>query len=610
MIRVPTILLLCLLWLYTRQASASESLVTELHNDPQWLALLEMRKKNTASGYKSEVDQSSFFLSGTTDDPAQEMAATIRQFNTDPTTWCRFPARGIWLSRHALIKSQPVLTCPELEQWRSAIPTQRLILVFPSVYLNSASSMFGHTFLRFENTNDPSSSPLLSKSVSYYADMSEQVNSFDYIFKGIFGGFKGTLDVMPYYEMIRKYNANEDRDIWEYTLSYSSDDIKLLIDHLWEIRGHSFDYYFFDENCSYRILSFLDIITPNHDMKYELRNYVTPIDTIRVLKIKGVVTNIKYIPSSTKIIRKELERLPSVSVQKINDFIHNKTSALNNELTTKEASIVVQAISLSIHQHGATAEQENMRHTLFDRLLSEPSQPDTVRQLYITQPAIPPEDGHLNRKIELGYGHQDDFGNFTEVTWQETYHDLYDPPGGYEKGVSLAGPSITMRYFPEKNWQLQKINLLSITSLNPIDQIFTPLSWKLDINRKRDFIEEHTTLANNADFHLGLTYNDRRGIYWFAMGGAGITHTPVFEKPLVASLSTRVGFVYQEASWALYLHQGNKKYFQGNNSSTGSTVFTITKQIDKNLAVRIEYENQDSANSNIESFSTNISKYF
>ena len=37
-----------------------------------------------------------------------------------------------------------------------------------------------------------------------------------------------------------------------------------MLQHIWELRDIVFDYYFFDENCSMRLLELLDVARPGH----------------------------------------------------------------------------------------------------------------------------------------------------------------------------------------------------------------------------------------------------------------------------------------------------------------------------------------------------------
>ena len=58
--------------------------------------------------------------------------------------------------------------CPEFEEFQSRINIKDTYLVFPVAYLNSPSSMFGHTFLRLKA--EDKKNPLLDYAVNFAAD--------------------------------------------------------------------------------------------------------------------------------------------------------------------------------------------------------------------------------------------------------------------------------------------------------------------------------------------------------------------------------------------------------------------------------------------------------
>ena len=54
----------------------------------------------------------------------------------------------------------------------------------------------------------------------------------------------------------------EHRDLWEYRLTLTPAELDRLVRHLWELLPTYYDYYFFDENCSYHLLALLEVARP------------------------------------------------------------------------------------------------------------------------------------------------------------------------------------------------------------------------------------------------------------------------------------------------------------------------------------------------------------
>ena len=193
----------------------------------------------------------------------------------------------------------PAVTCKKLDEALAVADPKRAVLVFPSAHINSPASMFGHTLLRIDNSYQ---SELLAYSVSYAA-VSTETNGMAYAFKGIFGLYPGRYSILPYYEKVKEYTDIEHRDIWEYHLNLTEEETRRMVLHVWEVQGTFSDYFFFDENCSYNLLFFLEAARPSVQLTDRFFYWVIPSDTIRVVRDAGFVAAVKYRPSQGTKIR-------------------------------------------------------------------------------------------------------------------------------------------------------------------------------------------------------------------------------------------------------------------------------------------------------------------
>ena len=148
--------------------------------------------------------------------------------------------------------------------------------------MNNPSSMFGHTFLRFDRAEQDERTRLLSYSVNYGAAVDAD-NGLQFALYGLTGGYPGTYSVMPYHQLVRKYSDYENRDIWEYQLNLTATEVRRLLEHLWELQSNYADYYFFDENCSYQLLFLLDVARPGLALTDRFEVYAIPVDTVRAV---------------------------------------------------------------------------------------------------------------------------------------------------------------------------------------------------------------------------------------------------------------------------------------------------------------------------------------
>ncbi|MCB0370155.1 MAG: DUF4105 domain-containing protein, partial [Bdellovibrionales bacterium] len=229
----------------------------KLFADPQWLKLGHYHQSSEGH-YLSKI-QGNFFISpdGNTN-PLSELIVTIETFINNPMSQCKYPARFKWLKQKLQI-DQESYHCSELASWKKKLGAKEIYIVFAAGDLNNPGSSFGHTFIRLHNPN--SSSELLDYGVNFAA-YTENDSGALYALKGLFGFYKGSYSMLPYHQKIREYTNLEGRDLWEYKLDLSPDEVDFIIDHLLELDGSYSYYYFSDENCSYQILELLNIVRP------------------------------------------------------------------------------------------------------------------------------------------------------------------------------------------------------------------------------------------------------------------------------------------------------------------------------------------------------------
>src|SRR5207247_7522605 len=95
------------------------------------------------------------------------------------------------------------------------------------------------------------------------------------------GGYPGTFSILPYYLKVREYSDMENRDLWEYELELAPPELERVLLHLWELLPAYYQYYFFDENCSYHLLGLLQVARPELELPAPFRWWALPVDTVR-----------------------------------------------------------------------------------------------------------------------------------------------------------------------------------------------------------------------------------------------------------------------------------------------------------------------------------------
>ncbi|HED17988.1 MAG TPA: DUF4105 domain-containing protein, partial [Gammaproteobacteria bacterium] len=329
--RPPSTILPLLIWTFsttvtadTNQTSYIEELQERaadkvLWRNQEWMNLGHYRASGLVQkGFTSSVDDAHFFYApdGKTS-PQHELNATLAAFFTTQTTGnehalCRFPARFNWLAKHLKIDTGrlPAVNCSDYAKWRRLIHAESVTMVFPTYQLNSPSSMFGHTLLRLDPADDENWSDWLSYAVNFGANITDGDNSMSYAWKGLTGGYPGQFIVTPYFKKIQEYNQIEKRDIWEYKLNLQPAEVETMVTHLWELKEINFDYYFFTENCSYRLLELLEVARPGVELTDEFVLTAIPVDTVRAVERTGFVEGAFFRPSQQTIVKQMIEELP------------------------------------------------------------------------------------------------------------------------------------------------------------------------------------------------------------------------------------------------------------------------------------------------------------
>lgn len=484
------------------QHAVDDSLISTLAESREWLALGHYQPNRLSSGYKSQADDPDFFLApdGETS-PEAELRATLAAIqapvNGDANghASCEFPARDRWL-RQQLALPDPGADCTDFRQWKAELNTESVALVFAASYLNSPSSMFGHTFLRLDPPSDDSEANLLlANTISYAADAAERDNELTFAYRGIFGGYPGITSVRPYYEMIRLYSDIENRDLWEYQLNLTQSEVDQMLAHAWEIQDRNFDYYFFDENCAYRLLALIDVARPGTNLLDEVFTHAIPADTVRWVVDRDLVAAVNYRPSAATQVNHALSQL-SPEHRRLASAIANGYVEANGtemeELSAREQANVLDATYDYVrYQSEAEGWPRDYAAPLSHELLRSRSQiRDQAPLDPPPTPAVRDDQGHETFRAGLSWGNTG-HRHYTELSLRPAYHDVLDPPEGYRPGAQLQFLRFDSRFYPDKDeLQVERIIGVEIRSLTPRNSFFKPLSWQVGFGGRRTELDD------------------------------------------------------------------------------------------------------------------------
>lgn len=574
------------------------ALSLQLWRDPSWRALLHLTSAPDEAQDRSLVQSPEFFLSAPSPLTARdELLVTLKTLLTsdeqgDMHPKCRYPARTAFLQAHLpeLAQLLPDVRCPEFEQWSKAIDAARITLVFPSYFVNNPASAFGHTLIRFDQAQRGDNERLLSYAANFAAHADPQDNALVYAAKGLFGGYNGYFSVEPYYNKVTQYNDLEDRDIWEYELNFSLQEVQTIVQHLWELRRVAFSYYYFDENCSFALLSLLQVARPALSLTTKFPTWALPVDTVRALvEEDGLVGAVRFRPSKALTLR-HLDRTAAPIIRATAAQIaRGERTIADQDLVSLAPS--EQALTLDIAYEyvnyrilSTTDRSEELRKRAHALLLARSSLEAPAPPPPPT-PTTRPEQGHRTLRLSLGSGFADDtlFGTFGV---RAVYHELIDPPAGYLPGGEMVLGGLETRWNEADGVEVEEIQALRATSLTPRDEFIRPLSWRLEVGAHRRTGEGSRPLVGRLWGGAGLTY-DINGSLLYGLITTGMEGADYFDSTATAGAGFETGVIHNlTQQWGVSARSWIERYSLGDNFTSYGIEGSLRLQIERDLNLR------------------------
>lgn len=468
-----------------------------------WRLLIHYRQDTLGGGVTSEVDGASFFLaqSGRTN-PQAELEATLSAFFTDTplppgdmTAQCAYPARLHWLAGQLgadkdLLPRQP---CERLEEWRQKVDPESVSLIFSSYYANNPSTMFGHTLLRFNKRGRGESERLLDYAVNFAAAVNDKDNGMTFALRGILGGYAGYFSDMPYYLKVREYNDLESRDLWEYKLHFTPAQMARMLRHTWEMGRAEFEYYFFDENCSYQLLTLMEVANPDLRLTGDYWWVTIPTETVRsVASQPGFVSEVTYRPARSTEFYQKLGVMTITEKTWVFRLMEEAGSERHAEflaLPPTRRALMMDAATDALQFHTAGEKgtyplrRKRLRQLLLQRsrLREVDAYPDFEPGSRQPQTAHKPSwIGVYTGRSKMEGEQNSEARRFSEINLKPTFHDLLSSDEGLAPDSQVNFMNLRARYEHEQGkWSLEEFTMLDLVSLFPGSALGRQPSWKL-----------------------------------------------------------------------------------------------------------------------------------
>ena len=566
--------------------------VQQLANDPYWLSLghYEARK---LGGWRSYVSDDKFFIAPDgAHHPDAELRATVEALYSplslgDKHPQCVYPARTRWLKAQLHLNDLPQAPCAEFTQWFTDVAPHSTVMIFPAAYLNSPSSMFGHTLLRIDQADVQSNkTALLSYAINFGAYIEGSDNSILYAWKGLAGGYPGLFALVPYQEKLSEYRSLENRDLWEYRLNLTPEETQRMVEHVWELKQIQFDYFFFDENCSYRLLELLQVARPGLKLTTQFPLTAIPTDTVKAVKEAGLVESIEYRPSRERELLDRAKVLDPEEQQWVLQVSANQQQLQNPEFKAlpkaRQALIIDAAYRLERYRANGLERDTERSQRSFELLRAINQNPAPA--LHVEKPELP-ENGHESRTWQLGAGSRDDKA-FAEYGLRMAYHDLNDNAPGFPLGAQIEILQLKLRQYEGNHWQIQQLDLANIRSLTPRNDLLQPWSWQVGGGLER-VLGKHgdENLVSHVNGGAGGTWQLADGLLGFALGTVRVEHNNDFAAFIAPAAGYNTGLLWRNPLGNLSLEAKGDYFTNGEIRRTLS--LNQQWEISRNLGLRL-----------------------
>lgn len=480
-----------------------------------WLALLHYW--SDGGEWRSEVEDLSFFLDVEGPrDPVREWSADRRAFlvpadegRSGQHAQCRFPARFA-LMKEALGWSDgdiPVVDCPEVEAHQLRLSAKSLSVVFISHYLSNPASAFGHTML-YLGSDSERSVMLGDYSVSFEAD-TNGMTPVEYLPRGLFGGLVAGFRLAPLYERVRKYEREEQRDLWLFPLQVSQDEIDQLVRHLWELKDVTFQYGFFGGNCAQKILAVVHAVAPEYEVLPFSSPAVLPQEVARRLVEQiGLAGEPMQRPSLSSQYSRAVAMLSPQEKEQLEQMVASRTVAEGASPATLSAALLWSELETPHRAFRRAGETEDHVDFVWTRALwasriasGDTSEDGMMRSVQKSGPSL--LEAHRPSRVTLRGGYRNGSGSVLGAGARWLLHGPLDPHEGYPPVSSVEVARIDFDVSGAGGLVLDEATVVRVEKLAPASDLESALAWKIDVGARRLAFDGESPLHVGAEFGIG-----------------------------------------------------------------------------------------------------------
>lgn len=583
-----------------------------LYEHPHWQALLYYDTKGLSKDVVS-LALGKFFFNHPRgrEDPQTELEATLANFfstallpASKQTAQCTFVARYRWLSEKLNFDPQklPKQKCPQFEEYLQLLQPKSVSVVIAANSFNDPASLWGHIFLKV--TPQKAEKWYDGQSLAYAAQLpQEKENMVSYMAKGIFGGYPGLLHLIPYKAQVSQYNEVENRDIWEYELNFTKEQIDLLVMHSWELGSTHFQYFFFRENCAFWLLPLLEIANPQFNLTEDIYFSTVPADVMRSIQAQGGIKSIYYRPSRINQVHYAMGKLGFQDQELALRVAENPLEVIPFEeiqdLSPQHQRHVIQAAD--------TYSRFQMVKTVEDKWIEAAGQLETYMEQHQIPRSFSPqmdalpgiETGHPLSYVSLGRGVADE-QTISQLKFSPHFHDLLFRDSGYVPGTQMNLLVLNLLYNHTRGEaSVATFDIIDMISLAPVKPYRQSYSWKTRVGWQKPYnIECDGCTVFSGRLGLGRTEKTHK---WFQEEWLYFFLEPefqvgsLFDEGYRLGLNLPIGTIFEISDeWKMAMTGIHTLFFQGSDKDLSQVRIEQRFGLSKQGEIRLDWKISDS----------------
>jgi hypothetical protein len=184
---------------------------------------------------------------------------------------------------------------------------------------------------------------------------------------------------------------------------------------------------------------------------------------------------------------------------------------------------------------------------------------------------------------------------YGQLLYRPTYHDLLDNPIGYPEGAQIAIANTEVRFLEEGEVELNRLDLIDISSLSAVDLFFGTPSWHVKTGYEDVYSNDtegkgKVVGAYYLNAGIGFATKITPSVLSYLLTDARVEHNVLYKPFFVGSLGVSAG-VLAFNSWGTLKLSAETDYFNNNEYR----VVTLVEQnvpLSLDDAIRIKFSQE------------------